>query len=120
MANINSSKINFQVYTLSLLELTDRGQAWLEKFQKLLSLKYDSFHRRFVSASYDYNVLLRDNNVDVCTLTTMDSAQKTSTISIVLRDPTSDHSDEKHVALVEQTTEAMLADAAYQLWIESF
>jgi hypothetical protein len=105
---------------LSLPELTDRGQVWLEKFQKLLSLKYDSLHRRYVSAPYDYNVLLRENNVDVCTLATMDVVQKTSTISIVIRELTTDHSDERHVSLVEQTTEAMLADAAYQLWIESF
>lgn len=118
--NVWHEKIPLQVYPLSLLELTDRGQAWLEKFQKLLSLKYDSLHRRYASASHDYNVLLRENNVDVCTLTTMSGVQKTCSISIVLREATSDHSVEKHVALVEQTTEAMLADAAYQLWIESF
>jgi len=100
--------------------VTGRGLKWVEKFQKLLSVKYGSFYRHFTNANFDYYVLLRENNVDLCTLTMVDTTLEKVTISIVLRDPSNDNFEEKQTALKEQILESIIADTAYFLWTESF
>jgi len=109
-----------QVYSLTIEEVTGRGLKWVEKFQKLLSVKYGSFYRHFTNANFDYYVLLRENNVDLCTLTMVDTTLEKVTISIVLRDPSNDNFEEKQTALKEQILESIIADTAYFLWTESF
>ena len=43
---------------------------------KLLSVKYESHYRRFVSGDSEHHILLRDNNVDVCTLISIENLHR--------------------------------------------
>jgi hypothetical protein len=65
----------------------------------VLAAKYESHYRKFVSGDSEHHILLRENNVDVCTLVSIDNKRRIPSIFVVFRE-TAD--EEKAATLTHQ------------------
>lgn len=85
-----------RIEEINFPDLTARGTAWFSKFVKVLSGKYESHYRKFVSGESEHHVLLRENNVDVCTIVSIDNQRRIPAIFVVFRET----SDEEKTAVI--------------------
>ena len=95
-----------RIEELNFPDLSARGIAWFGRFVKVLASKYESHYRRFASGESEHHVLLRDNNVDVCTIVSIDAKQKLPSVSVVFRESTD---EEKTAATTHQVPTTLVA-----------
>jgi hypothetical protein len=90
-----------RIEEMNFPDLSSRGTAWFVKLVKVLSVKYESHYRKFVSGESEHHVLLRENNVDVCTLVSIDSRRRLPSIFVVFREIGA-NDEEKAIVLTHQ------------------
>jgi hypothetical protein len=115
-----------RIEEMPLADLTIRGPVWFGKLVKLLATKYESHYRRFVSGESEHHVILRENNVDVCTLVSIENRRRQPSVLIVFREMNAANSatltetgEERAVVLTHQMAEHFVADSCFHIWTEN-
>ena len=115
-----------RIEEMPLADLTIRGSVWFGKLVKVLATKYESHYRRFVSGESEHHVILRENNVDVCTLVSIENRRRLPSVLVVFRDmnaatssTSAEAGEERAVALMHQMAEHFVDDACFHIWTEN-
>jgi len=115
-----------RIEEMPLADLTTRGSVWFGKLVKVLATKYESHYRRFVSGESEHHVILRENNVDVCTLVSIENRRRLPSVLVVFRElnaatsaTSAEAGEERAVALTQLMAEHFVADACFHIWTEN-